>query len=178
MADIAIGYAVIDRAGAENISGLTVLSALVTATDSGVINTVEVWADVGFGNMTNTKVGMFYLISGTTYKCRSVATIGTVVAGSKQTFTQDTGSSPLALVVASGDLIGILWESPAKIERDTTGSGGFYYYAGDVMIVGAQQSFTFSSTKVISLGGSGVTLATGQQILGSRFLRGLKNFDK
>ena len=126
MAIIAIGYPATDRAGAENLANYTLLSALVTATDSGRIDTVEVWAEAGYGNMTNAKVGMFYLVSGTTYKCRSVATIGTVVAGSKQTFTQDSGSNPLALTVALGDLIGLLWESPAKLERETTGSNGFY----------------------------------------------------
>lgn len=110
----------------------------------GKITSVEVWA---LTDLTGFRVGIFYLVSGVTYKCRSSATIGNVTSGSKQTF-------PVSLVVEIGDFIGAYWASGA-IERGDSG-GSRAYVAGEYLDPDDQAAYTVDA-RLLSLYGAGAT---------------------
>ncbi|MGA7677989.1 MAG: hypothetical protein WCA51_06420, partial [Dehalococcoidia bacterium] len=96
MATITVGDAAIDRASSLSF-GNTYMSLGNPANAGGILDTAEVWAATSISGL---RVGTFYLVSGTTYKCRDSMTIGSVTAGAKQTFTG------LSLAVQQGDFIG------------------------------------------------------------------------
>jgi len=72
-------------------SGSTRINMGNPANASGTITSVEIWA---YSNLEGVVVGTFYTTNGDTLKCRDSATIGAVTSGSKQTFTEDSESSP------------------------------------------------------------------------------------
>ena len=117
------------------------------ASAAGHIDTVKVYA---ITNLTGLKVGLFYLVSGTTYKCRAVASIGNVTAGSVQSFS-------VSLDCQAGDVIGAYFAT-GTLERGDAG-GSSAYYSGDVCTVDAQQSFT-AGTRIYSLYGTGSEAGT------------------
>jgi hypothetical protein len=130
----------------------TVIALGNPANEAGTVTDVEIWANA---NMSGCKVGIFYLVSGTTYKCRSAASIGNVTAGSKQTF------SGLSLAVQVGDYIGLYW-SGGYVERDTDGQDGHLYVSGDKCVVDNQSSYTAQAGDAISVYGysAGITAPT------------------
>ena len=146
MAAIDVGPEAIDRASSST-AGYTDIQLTNPANLTGSITSVEIWAST---NLTGCKVGIFYLVSGTTYKCRSAATIGNVTAGSKQTF------SGLSLAVVTGDFIGIYWVS-GYMEADTSGYDGFLWRDGDHCVVNDSASYTLLSGDALSIKGLGVT---------------------
>lgn len=146
MSFIDVGSAAIDQD-----STLAAASTLIDLTNpanaAGVITNIEVWAET---NITGLRVGTFYLVSGTTYKCRDSVAIGAVTAGSKQTFTG------LSLSVEAGDFIGCYFAT-GVLEADGTGSGignGFYYVSGEYIDSGDETAYSSSSDGALSLYGS------------------------
>ncbi len=142
---IDVGSAAIDR-GSSISPNYTVLDLANAANDNGSITSIEVWAAT---NMTGLRVGTFYLISGTTYKCRDSAVIGNVVAGSKQIFTG------LSIVVHVGDYIGAYWNG-GTIEGDITGGSGRMAIFGEYIDPGDQSNYTFSANRAMSLYAIGI----------------------
>lgn len=113
MALIDVGPPAIDGNGTGTAT-YTTISRGNPANASGKINTAEVWANT---NLSDFKYGMFYEDGGAgRYTCRASQTIGSVTAGSKQTF------SGLDCDVQTGDLIGAYW-SAGSMERQVPGSG-------------------------------------------------------
>lgn len=148
MAAIDVGAAAIPRPTLFN-ADITMLSADNPANASGEITSVEIFADT---SLTGMRVGTFYLISGTTYKCRDSVVIGDVPSGSKRTF------SGLSLAIETGDLIGCYFASGA-IEADTSGYGGAYYEFGEYIDIDDQVSFFLVDGYALSLYGIGAEVA-------------------
>ena len=143
--EIDVGSAASDR-GSTGAAGITRVDKANSANDTGTIDTFEIWAAT---NMTGTnKVGTFHG-SGTTYTNRDGETIGTVTAGSKQTF------SGLDCDVTSGDFAGV-YQSVGRLEYDTSGGSDVYYDTGDQFGTGAQ-TYTQMADDAISLYGTGET---------------------
>ncbi len=114
--------------------GSTVILKNNPANGSGNLTDFLVWAN---SNLAGTnKVGCFYFVSGTTYTCRSDVTIGTITAGSVQTFTG------LSFAVVTGDLLGMYWSS-GNMEGDLSVGAGYWAKAGNQVTTG--NSTTFSS---------------------------------
>lgn len=116
------------------------------ANESGEIKTVEVWANL---DLTNFRVGTFYLVSGTTYKCRGSAALGNVSAGSKKTFTN------LSITVEAGDYIGYYCDA-GSIEADSSGFAGLYYKAGEYIDPADEATYALFANYTCSLYGSSV----------------------
>jgi len=142
--DIDIGYPAIDRE-----SSLTgVRTAIMTgnpANATGTITTVEVWAAI---DMTLAEVATFYRPNPGSYPnkltTRDWEPIGTVTAGSKQTFT-------VSLDVQVGDYIGIKWQG-GSIKRYITGGDGFWHDSSD-QIPCTNHEFSFGVNWIASLYG-------------------------
>lgn len=106
-----MGHEAIDRASSLN-GAFTRLQGNVVANLDGIIDTVEIWANV---DMENVFIGIMHLLSGTTYKCRSATgNMGTVLAGAKRTLTVN-------LTVVAGDCLAVYFTAGAI---DQGGSGG------------------------------------------------------
>ncbi|MFA5439643.1 MAG: hypothetical protein WC259_07220, partial [Dehalococcoides sp.] len=145
MSAIDIGSAAIDRALTFGDSSTRIL-ADNPANDTGILDTVEVWFNT---NASGVKVGTFSG-SGTDYDDRDYETIGSVTAGSKQTFTG------LSISVATGDFIG--WYcSAGYLERSATGSGQ-YSKIGDYFGSGSN-TYTLTANINGSLYATGATSA-------------------
>jgi hypothetical protein len=150
MPAITVGAGAIDR-GYEESAGYTFLCKDGPANVSGIISTVNIF--VASEDMVGAKVGIFYLVSDTTYKCRSAVTIGNLPADTKST---STGQN---LAVVAGDLIGIYF-SAGKIKRDTDVGTGSFYTSGDKVTVDNESAYS-SETGAISLDGSGALATRG-----------------
>lgn len=123
------------------------------ANDTGTLDTVEIWANT---NLTNCKVGTLYSAGGNDYTCRDVHVIGSVTAGSKQTFSGITGFN-----VTSGDLMGI-YATGGVLEGNDAGGIGAWYYAGDS--INAAQTETYTTWKAngwYAVYGTGSVAAAG-----------------
>ncbi|MBA7584131.1 hypothetical protein ES708_26084 [subsurface metagenome] len=140
---IDIGCEVIDRAFYWAF-GWTIIMKGNPANASGTIDTVEIWANK---ELVGCKVGIFYTTDGGTLKCRSSATLGTVVSGSKQTF------NGLSLPVETRDYIGMYY-SAGSMERSASG-GGYWRVAGDYCDVGDEIDYTYTADTDLSLYGTG-----------------------
>ena len=151
MAAIDVGAAATDRAAAF-ASGYTLIGLDNPANETGTLNSIEVWAAVSM-NGTN-KVATFSR-DGAKFTPRDVVTIGSIADGSKQTFTEDASSNPIALSVESGDYLGIYFSS-GNIERDETGYSGLYYKQFDQTAAG-EQTYTLAAGDAISLYATGET---------------------
>lgn len=126
----------------------TLLALDNLANDSGEIDTWEIWA---YADMTGCKVGTFFIIGGDTYECRDVETIGSVTAGSKQSFTGCTTT-----VVTSDRCAG--YAATGSWEKSNSGFAGFRHKGsgGDVIIASQQTDFSsLLSGDAISLYGTG-----------------------
>jgi len=146
MALIDIGSAAVDRP-ATGGGGYTIILKDNPANASGRINTIEIWANT---NMTGVRVGTFYLVSGTTYKCRDSVEIGNVTAGSKQTFPG------LDLAVQIGDYLGF-YSSGGLIEASGSGGAGQYYVGGEHIDPDDQATYTWMAGITYSLYATGAT---------------------
>ena len=116
------------------------------ANESGTITTVEIWPNI---TIYLCEVATFYVVSGNNLSTRDTHAIGTVTAGSKQTF------SDLSLDVQSGDYLGMYYSS-GNMERDTSGFDGLWYLAGD-NIPCTNAAFTVLTSNAMSLYGTGTT---------------------
>ena len=154
MAVIDIGVSdIINRTGTWSFNYTTIILEN-PANDSGTITEINVWANQ---DLTGFKVGTFFG-SGGTFECRDFALIGSVTAGSKQTFTEDSESTPLAIEVQTGDYLGFI--STGGLIESTTGGDGVYYKSGDQTGEGEVSGYSAYAT-TISANGTGETSAVG-----------------
>jgi len=145
MALIDIGSAVGGRVSC--VAGAKTLIVMENpANDSGNITSIEIWAAAP---MNGTNHVATFSKSGSKFTPRDVVTIGTVAAGSKQTFTVTLG-------VSVGDYIGIYY-SAGEIERDSAGVNHIWGMDGDYTGSG-EQTFSDWGALTISLGATGETL--------------------
>jgi len=135
------GSAAIDRA-----STLPALSTYIDLENpfdfSGVVTKLAILAA---SNMTGMRVGSFYLISGTTYKCRDSVAIGAVTAGSEQDFSTE-------LTVVAGDFPGCYFAT-GTIEAATSGGSGVMSIASEQIDPDDSASYSLSSGYAMSLYG-------------------------
>lgn len=149
--DIDIGAAAINR----SFSGggdITLVNKTNPANDSGIIDTIEMWINT---QIVNCEVATFYVVSGNNLSTRDTHAIGTVTAGSKQTFTG------LNISVQAGDYIGIRFSS-GYIEKDNSGGDGLWSVEGD-KIPCTNVSFSLGEGNIISLYGTGTTEAAEEE---------------
>ena len=135
-------------------SGVTMIETMNPANASGVINSVEIWANT---NMSGVRVGTFYTTNGNTLKCRDSATIGAVASGSKQTFTEDSGSTSLAIAVETGDYFGIYWTG-GTLEADYDSSNGYpghWYANGEYIDPDDETGYGLQDSYALSFYGTG-----------------------
>ena len=146
--DIDVGNLAEDRSATGSTSGYTDIDLANPANADGEITQIEIWAR-GTGSY---KVGLCYLVSGTTYKCRSVADLGSITAGSKVT-------KAVSLEVKAGDFIA--WYSAAgSIEYESSGGSGWRYLSGDHLNAAEQDDYSLASGYLGSCYGQGNTPAT------------------
>ena len=146
MAVIDIGSEAIDRAAFTTSAATTVVDLNNPANATGVITTIEIWANT---DMTGVEVATFYVVSGNYLTTRDTETIGSVTAGSKQTFTVN-------ISVTSGDYLGF-YCTGGQLERDNTGAG--YWVAGGDQIPCTNTNFSApSADRTISLYATGITI--------------------
>ncbi|MBA7568986.1 hypothetical protein ES708_10723 [subsurface metagenome] len=144
-ADIDIGNPAIYRAGLL-LSGYTFIDLNNPTDASGKITSVELYA---YETLSNCEVATFYLVSGTNYSTRDYQAIGTVIAGSRQTFAVD-------LNVKAGDFIGLYFTAGKCSESLDLGGIRGRYTSGD-RIPCSNYNFATISERLISLYGTGVT---------------------
>jgi len=169
MAVIDIGAAAINRA-TYWAGPYTVVEGSNPANDNGIINTLEIWAVT---NLSNCEVATFYVVSGNNLSTRDSQTIGSVTAGSTQTF------SGLSVDVLTGDYWGTYYSS-GQIETDSSGGTGIWYNAADE-IPCTNFTFGFLASYIISLYGTGETTVTaGKKVLlrKNKYLRRTRFFSK
>lgn len=128
----------------------TYINRGVTATGTGTITRIEMWVHT---NLTDCKVATFYLDGGNFLTARDVVTIGAVASGAKRTFTEDSGSDPIALEVEIGDYIGF-YASAGSMELDISGEAGKWFDSGDQTAC-INNEFGLSGDDGISLLGTG-----------------------
>lgn len=150
MAVIDIGSGAIDR-NWYGTTGRTYIDVGNPANDTGTITSFEIWA---YSNMSNVECATFLVVSGNNLSTRDSEAIGSVTAGSKQTF------SGLSMDVATGDYLGF-YHSAGLIERDTATGNGYWYASGDYIPCTNQAFSLVSTTTAISLYGEGATGAAG-----------------
>jgi hypothetical protein len=141
MSVIDVGPGATDRAGSQGY-GDTYIDIDNPANASGIINSVELWFDT---NASGVKVGVFYG-SGTAYTCHGYVSIGSVTAGSKQTFAVN-------LAVQSGDFLGVYFTGG---DIDYGGTGTIYIKAGDHTADGYNTGYA-SLGAPISIYATGIT---------------------
>lgn len=165
MAIIDVGAAAIDRASnfGSGLSGITLVALDNPANTFGTITVIEFWTPYG---TVGTRVGTFYFVSGTDYKCRASITIGDMSAG----YHKFTG---LSLDVEAGDYVGChLPSAGGTIEADTTGYAGVYRIEGEYIDPGDQATYTLYSGYAISLYGTGIGVK--RVLANSRLLAALR----
>lgn len=145
MAAIDVGPGATDR-GSVAAAGSTRISGGNPANGSGTINSIELWYN---SNGSDVKCGVFY---GTApnFTSRDYETIGSVTAGSKQTFTG------LDCDVQTNDVMGH-YESSGQIEYGANGGDGSYYKSGDQFGAGQQAYSETTQGDASSMYGTGIT---------------------
>jgi len=152
MAAIDVGSEAIGRD--DDCSATNTLIALDNPANlDGEITSIEIWAK---NALTGLKVGMFYLVSETTYKCRSAVAIGDVAAGSKVTKTFS------GISVVTNDLIGMYFTT-GDMERSGSGEAGGLYISGDKVTVDDETEYTAWDGVTFSIKGIGAELAGAHQ---------------
>ena len=139
-----IGALAIDRPTGGYDPGYTDINLTNPANMSGTITSVDIYA---VSILYNFIVGIFYLVSGTTYKCRSIYSIGTVSAG--------LNTYPVSLIVRYGDYIGHYYEG-GKIEASTSEEGGIYDTEGNYVQVDSEHSYELYAGHATSCYGKGL----------------------
>ena len=141
--DIDIGPGATDRSSHFG-DGYTLIDLSNAANDTGSLDTFEFWF---YYSAQVVKAGTFFG-SGTSQTPRDYESIGSVLHGSKQSFTG------LNCDVTSGDLLGVY--SNGDLEFDSSGYVGVYYKLEDQLGAGAQ-TYTLSAGPAISIYGTGAT---------------------
>ena len=115
------------------------------ANTSGVINTIEIWAEA---TLENCQVATFFVVSGNILSTRDYETIGTVIAGAKRTFSVN-------LNIQTGDYIG-LYYTTGRIEFTQSGAGWWDKQNNNIPCTSSLFSSYFDGA--ISLYGTGITV--------------------
>lgn len=144
-ADIDIGSAAIDRAYANSIADTWIVKEN-PANANGTITSIEIYCNQA---LQNCEVATFYSTGIDEFSTRDTHFIGTVTAGSKQTF------SGLDIDVETGDYLGY-YASGGKDENDNSGTGVWFKYDTDA-IPCTETGFTFIDDATISFYGTGTT---------------------
>ncbi len=144
MAIIDIGAEAINR-NVSTSEGFTYIDRTNPANESGVIDTIEIWA---YAVLVNCIVGTFYKTNGFTLKCRDSVFIGDVARWSKQTF------NGLSIAVEAGDYIGF-YATSGRVERSDTGYDGTYRLLGEHIDPGDEAVYSLVDDDAISLHGTG-----------------------
>lgn len=148
---IDIGMPATDRAS--SFPSYTLVAQGNPANATGVIDTVEIWANA---NMTLCEVATFFVVSGNNLSTRDYEAIGSVTAGSKQTFTG------LSIDVETGDYLGIYYAT-GSVEAISSGGTGLWGSAAGVDLIPTTNTlFTLYSAYELSLYGTGTEAATTQ----------------
>lgn len=150
------GSPAIDRASGF-ASPRTLVDKANPANSSGKITSVEIWA---ISDLSNCEVATFYIVSGNNLSTRDTHTIGSVTAGSKQTF------SGLDITVEAGDYIGIRY-SAGSLEGASSGGVGIWDTTSD-NIPCTNALFTYTASRIMSLYGIGTTGA-GELTIGEAY---------
>jgi len=134
------------------------------ANETGIITSIEIWAET---ELENCEVAIFYVVSGNNLSTRigGTVTLGTVTAGSKQTFTEDSESDPISLNVVAGDYIGIFYTA-GTIERSFSGAGTWGAVGDYIPCINV--AFAVNANRSISLYGTGGS-ETGILTIGDSF---------
>lgn len=155
MAALNVGPAASDRASV-TVAGNTVIDLANASNATGLITTITCFVN---SQITACKFGVFFLVSGSTYQCRSAFTSGVLTTGLK------TLTAGVSLRCNKGDFIGVYHATGAVDRVDTGGTSA--YYVGDVCTVGASQSFTTASqARIISVHGLGAGWANISKVNG------------
>jgi len=126
---IDIGGACIDR-NASQSQGWTIISKDNPANANGTVTKLCVWCNTP---MSGIKIASFYLINGTTYKCRAVDNVANLSAGKHENIV-------ISLAVQTDDILGIYFTS-GTIEESSTGYAGLLYKNGDYCVVNDESTY-------------------------------------
>ncbi|MDD5500790.1 MAG: cadherin-like beta sandwich domain-containing protein [Candidatus Omnitrophica bacterium] len=146
MADIILGSDPISRPSASP-SGYTYIYMANPATVDGWITAFQVYFHTAPSVF---KVGLFYLVSGPTWRCRNSVTVEGISSG-LQTI------DGLVMEVRAGDYIGF-WHQGGTLARHDSGGVGARYISGEYTDPGDEASFALiSSGRILSVRGIGTT---------------------
>lgn len=138
---IDIGTAATDRNTYQTTE--TIVAKGNPANATGTIDTVEIWASLA---MTLCEVATFFVVSGNNLSTRDSEAIGSVAAGSKQTF------AGLSMSVTTGDYLGIYFAT-GRLETSITGDGDWYKDGDNIPTTNTL--FTAEASTEYSLYGTG-----------------------
>jgi len=157
MADIILGSDAISRPNASP-AGYTYIYLANPATIDGWITAFQVYFHTA---PTLFKVGLFYPVGGSIWRCRNSVTAEGVLSGS--TYTIDG----LVMEVRAGDYIGF-WHQGGTLARNDSGGAGARYISGEYADPGDEASFSLiSSGRILSVRGIGSTDFTPPAVLDS-----------
>ncbi len=147
MADIILGSDPISRPSASP-AGYTYIYLASPATVDGWITAFQAYFHTA---PTLFKVGLFYLIGGSTWRCRNSVTVEGVLSGSTQTI------DGLVMEVRAGDYIGF-WHQGGTLARTDSGGPGARYISGEYADPGDEASYSLiSSGRILSVKAIGTT---------------------
>jgi len=147
MADIILGSDPISRPSASP-AGYTYIYLASPATVDGWITAFQVYFHTA---PTLFKVGLFYLVGGSTWRCRNSVTVEGVLSGSTQTI------DGLVMEVRAGDYIGF-WHQGGTLARADSGGPGARYISGEYADPGDEASYSLiSSGRILSVKAIGTT---------------------
>lgn len=147
---IDVGAAATNRGAAES-AGFTIIAKNNPANSSGTITSVEIYAET---NMDGVIVATFSA-DGNNITARDSYSIGSVTAGSKQTFEVE-------LSVETGDYLGF-YNSSGGISSDGTGGDGRWYKSGDYTDC-VDEAFTSGAGTIYSIYATGFEKSQGTEV--------------
>lgn len=141
---IDVGGACINRASDTGILS-TYIDKNNSANAAGTLTNVCVYMSQVVS--TNVYVGIFYVISGNTLKCRSAANLGHLSVGAN--------NKVVSLAIQIGDWIGVYGGTNSnRIERTADAGGGYWYHSGNCCVVDNETTYSFTSPRTLSLYGT------------------------
>lgn len=147
MAAIDVGGAAIDRASTHPAE-YTSIEGSNTADGTGEITSIELWMAT---NASDFEAATFINQGAEDFSVRDNETLGSVTAGSKQTF------SGLSMSVATGDYIGF-YMSAGTMEKDNSGGVEVWAKSGDYIPGTGTETYSTTPDRIMSIYGTGVSL--------------------
>jgi hypothetical protein len=147
MADIILGSDAISRPSSSP-AGYTYIYLANPAAVDGWITSFQVYFHTA---PILLKIGLFYPVSGSTWRCRNSVTVEGALSGS--TYTIDG----LVMEARAGDYIGF-WHQGGTLARTDSGGAGARYISGEYADPGDEASYSLiSSGRILSVKGIGTT---------------------